>query len=256
MSRTCPNGSGRRDSPTSGDTAPTASSRPIRATASPPAKGTTAASSATWSAPCTGPASGSSSTWSSTTRPRAASAGRYSTSRASPTRPSTAWTRWTSRIHLDFTGCGNTVNANHPLVTRFIVDCLEYWVREMHVDGFRFDLASAMARDEAGLPMHNPPVLWAIELSDVLARTKIIAEAWDAAGLYQVGSFPGYRLDGVERTLPRQRAPLRARGSRDGRRRWPPGCPAAAICTSATCASPSTASTSSPATTASRSTTW
>ena len=95
--------------------------------------------------------------------------------------------------HLDFTGCGNTVNANHPMVTRFIVDCLEYWVREMHVDGFRFDLASAMARDEMGLPMHNPPVLWAIELSDVLARTKIIAEAWDAAGLYQVGSFPGYR---------------------------------------------------------------
>ncbi len=95
--------------------------------------------------------------------------------------------------HLDFTGCGNTVNANHPLVTRFIVDCLEYWVREMHVDGFRFDLASAMARDENGAPLHNPPVLWAIELSDVLARSKIIAEAWDAAGLYQVGSFPGYR---------------------------------------------------------------
>jgi glycogen operon protein len=95
--------------------------------------------------------------------------------------------------HLDFTGCGNTVSANHPMVTRFIVDSLEYWVREMHVDGFRFDLASALARDEVGLPMHNPPVLWAIELSDVLARTKIIAEAWDAAGLYQVGSFPGYR---------------------------------------------------------------
>jgi glycogen operon protein len=95
--------------------------------------------------------------------------------------------------HLDFTGCGNTVSANHPMVTRFIVDALEYWVREMHVDGFRFDLASALARDDLGVPMHNPPVLWAIELSDVLARTKIIAEAWDAAGLYQVGSFPGYR---------------------------------------------------------------
>ncbi len=95
--------------------------------------------------------------------------------------------------YLDFTGCGHTVNANHPLVTRFIVDCLEYWVREMHVDGFRFDLASALARGEDGRPLHDPPVLWAIELSDVLAHTEIIAEAWDAAGLYQVGSFPGYR---------------------------------------------------------------
>ncbi len=96
-------------------------------------------------------------------------------------------------IYLDFTGCGNTVNANHPLVTHFILDALEYWVREMHVDGFRFDLASAMARDADGRPMANPPVLWEIELSDTLAASRIIAEAWDAAGLYQVGTFPGYR---------------------------------------------------------------
>ncbi len=96
-------------------------------------------------------------------------------------------------IYLDFTGCGNTVNANHPFVARFILECLEYWVREMHVDGFRFDLASALARDENGQPMHNPPLLWGIELSDVLAQSEIIAEAWDAAGLYQVGTFPGYR---------------------------------------------------------------
>lgn len=96
-------------------------------------------------------------------------------------------------IYLDFTGCGNTVNANHPMVARFIIECLEYWVREMHVDGFRFDLASALARDEEGHPLPNPPLLWGIELSDVLASTKIIAEAWDAAGLYQVGTFPGYR---------------------------------------------------------------
>ncbi|WP_295879329.1 glycogen debranching protein GlgX [uncultured Thiohalocapsa sp.] len=95
--------------------------------------------------------------------------------------------------YLDFTGCGNTVNANHPFVARYIIDCLEYWVREMHVDGFRFDLASALARDAHGVPMEHPPVLWGIELSDVLAGTKIIAEAWDAAGLYHVGSFPGYR---------------------------------------------------------------
>ncbi|WP_295450721.1 glycogen debranching protein GlgX [uncultured Thiodictyon sp.] len=96
-------------------------------------------------------------------------------------------------MYLDYTGCGNTVNANHPFVARYILDCLEYWVREMHVDGFRFDLASAMARDGHGQPMEHPPVLWGIELSDTLAAAKIIAEAWDAAGLYQVGSFPGYR---------------------------------------------------------------
>ncbi len=97
------------------------------------------------------------------------------------------------RAYRDYTGCGNTLNANHPFVARFILDCLEYWVREMHVDGFRFDLASALARGEDGAPMHNPPLLWGIELSDSLAATKIIAEAWDAAGLYQVGTFPGYR---------------------------------------------------------------
>ncbi|QWF72343.1 glycogen debranching protein GlgX [Methylomonas paludis] len=97
------------------------------------------------------------------------------------------------RIFLDYTGCGNTVNANHPLVTNFIISCLEYWVREMHVDGFRFDLASALARGEDGSVLQDPPLVWGIELSEQLAKTKLIAEAWDAAGLYQVGSFPGYR---------------------------------------------------------------
>ena len=96
-------------------------------------------------------------------------------------------------ILRDYTGCGNTVNANHPLVARFIISCLEYWVREMHIDGFRFDLASAMARGENGEVLQDPPVLWGIELSEQLIKTKLIAEAWDAAGLYQVGSFPGYR---------------------------------------------------------------
>jgi glycogen operon protein len=96
-------------------------------------------------------------------------------------------------IYRDYTGCGNTVNANHPLVAGFIISCLEYWVTEMHVDGFRFDLASALARGENGDVLHDPPVLWGIELSKELAKTKLIAEAWDAAGLYQVGSFPGYR---------------------------------------------------------------
>ncbi|MDD4915932.1 MAG: glycogen debranching protein GlgX [Methylococcales bacterium] len=101
--------------------------------------------------------------------------------------------KFDKRIFLDYTGCGNTVNANHPLVTNFIISCLEYWVREMHVDGFRFDLASALARGEDGRVLQDPPLVWGIELSDQLAKTKLIAEAWDATGLYQVGNFPGYR---------------------------------------------------------------
>lgn len=101
--------------------------------------------------------------------------------------------KFDKRIFHDYTGCGNTVNANHPLVSNFIISCLEYWVREMHVDGFRFDLASALARGEDGQVMQDPPVVWGIELSQKLAKAKLIAEAWDASGLYQVGSFPGYR---------------------------------------------------------------
>jgi glycogen operon protein len=83
------------------------------------------------------------------------------------------------------------LNANHPIVRRLIVDSLRYWVAEMHVDGFRFDLASILTRDETGRPLQNPPILWDIESDPVLAGTKLIAEAWDAAGLYQVGSFLG-----------------------------------------------------------------
>ncbi|HEU5075690.1 MAG TPA: glycogen debranching protein GlgX [Polyangiaceae bacterium] len=93
--------------------------------------------------------------------------------------------------YADYTGCGNTLNANQPIVRRLIQDSLRYWVTEMHVDGFRFDLASILARDETGNPLANPPVLWDIESDPVLAGTKLIAEAWDAAGLYQVGSFVG-----------------------------------------------------------------
>jgi len=97
------------------------------------------------------------------------------------------------RIYRDYTGCGNTVNCNHPIVASFILNCLEYWVREMHVDGFRFDLASAMARGEDGHPLRDAPLIWGIELSEQLAATKLIAEAWDAVGLYQLGNFPGFR---------------------------------------------------------------
>ena len=91
----------------------------------------------------------------------------------------------------DYSGCGNTLNANHPIVRRMIVDSIRYWVDQMHVDGFRFDLASILARDPSGHVMSNPPVLWDIESDPSLAGTKMIAEAWDAAGLYQVGSFVG-----------------------------------------------------------------
>jgi glycogen operon protein len=93
--------------------------------------------------------------------------------------------------YANYSGCGNTLNANHPVVRRMIVDSLRYWVTEMHVDGFRFDLASILARDRAGNVLPNPPVLWDIESDPLLAGTKLIAEAWDAAGLYQVGSFVG-----------------------------------------------------------------
>jgi glycogen operon protein len=93
--------------------------------------------------------------------------------------------------YANYTGCGNTLNANHPVVRRLIVDSLRYWVEHMHVDGFRFDLASILARDESGHPLPNPPVLWDIESDPALAGTKLIAEAWDAAGLYQVGRFVG-----------------------------------------------------------------
>jgi glycogen operon protein len=93
--------------------------------------------------------------------------------------------------YANYTGCGNTLNANHPIVRRMIVDSLRYWVEEMHVDGFRFDLASILSRDASGYPLPNPPVLWDIESDPILAGTKLLAEAWDAAGLYQVGSFIG-----------------------------------------------------------------
>jgi isoamylase len=93
--------------------------------------------------------------------------------------------------YADFTGCGNTLNANEPIVRRMIIDSLRYWVSEMHVDGFRFDLASILSRDQEGRPMASPPILWDIESDPVLANVKLIAEAWDAAGLYQVGSFAG-----------------------------------------------------------------
>jgi isoamylase len=93
--------------------------------------------------------------------------------------------------YSNYSGCGNTLNANQSIVRRLIMDSIHFWVTEMHVDGFRFDLASVLSRGENGVPIENPPILWDIESDPVLAGVKLIAEAWDAAGLYQVGIFIG-----------------------------------------------------------------
>jgi len=95
------------------------------------------------------------------------------------------------RTYKNYSGCGNTVNCNHPVVINFILECLRYWVVEMHVDGFRFDLASILSRDRSGQLIPNPPLLEAISEDPILRRTKLIAEAWDAGGAYLVGRFPG-----------------------------------------------------------------
>jgi glycogen operon protein len=94
--------------------------------------------------------------------------------------------------YMNYSGCGNTMNCNHPVVRRMIVDCLHYWVTEMHVDGFRFDLASILGRGQDGTPLPNPPLLEELANDPILANAKLIAEAWDAAGLYQVGTFPSW----------------------------------------------------------------
>ncbi|MCL1837427.1 MAG: glycogen debranching protein GlgX [Treponema sp.] len=98
-----------------------------------------------------------------------------------------------NRYYQNYSGCGNTVNCNHPVVRTFIMQCLHYWVVEMHVDGFRFDLGSILGRDQQGNLMESPPMLERIAEDSVLGATKIIAEAWDAGGAYQVGWFPGGR---------------------------------------------------------------
>jgi isoamylase len=92
--------------------------------------------------------------------------------------------------YRDYSGCGNTLNCNHPVVRDLVLDCLHYWVTEVHIDGFRFDLASILGRGPNGEVLANPPLIERIAADPVLAKTKLIAEAWDAAGLYQVGSFP------------------------------------------------------------------
>lgn len=96
--------------------------------------------------------------------------------------------------YYNFSGCGNVMNCNHPVVRNFIIDCLRHWAIEYRVDGFRFDLASILGRDQNGAPMANPPILESLAFDPVLGKMKLIAEAWDAGGLYQVGSFPSWNI--------------------------------------------------------------
>jgi isoamylase len=94
--------------------------------------------------------------------------------------------------YFNFTGTGNTLNCNNPIVRNMVLDCLRYWAAEYHIDGFRFDLAAVLGRDQNGAPLSNPPLLESLAFDPILAKCKLIAEAWDAGGLYQVGSFPAY----------------------------------------------------------------
>ena len=94
--------------------------------------------------------------------------------------------------YYNFSGCGNTLNCNNPVVRAMILDCLRFWAAEYHIDGFRFDLASILGRDQNGAPMTNPPLLESLAFDPILGKCKLIAEAWDAGGLYQVGSFPSW----------------------------------------------------------------
>ena len=94
--------------------------------------------------------------------------------------------------YFNFSGCGNTLNCNHPIVRQMILECLRYWVINYRISGFRFDLASILGRNESGAPMHHPPLLQSLAFDPILSNVKLIAEAWDAAGLYQVGSFPSW----------------------------------------------------------------
>ena len=94
--------------------------------------------------------------------------------------------------YYNFSGCGNTLNCNHPIVHQMILECLRYWTTAYHVDGFRFDLATILGRNEDGSPMSKPPLLQSLAFDPILGNVKLIAEAWDAGGLYQVGSFPSW----------------------------------------------------------------
>ncbi len=206
----------------------------MRPAASPAARST---SSSRWSGRCTRPRSKSSWTWSSTTRPKATSTGRRSASRGWRTRSITC-SPTAAMSYRNYSGCGNTVNGNHPIVREMIFLCLRHWVHNYHVDGFRFDLASILSRDRNGELVPNPPLVEAIAEDPLLADSKIIAEAWDAAGAYQVGSFGQLRWaewngryrDDVRAFLARRRRHDRPDGHAAGRfQRLVPGRRPAAV---------------------------
>ena len=158
--------------------------------------------------------------------------------------------------YYNFTGCGNTLNCNNPIVRQMVLDCLRYWAAEYHIDGFRFDLASILGRDPFGAPLANPPLLESLAFDPILAKCKLIAEAWDAGGMYQVGSFPAYGRwaewngkyrDGIRKFLKGDEGTV---GDMAQRLQGSPDLYARAR------AAPPLQSTSSPPTTASRSWTW
>ena len=187
--------------------------------------------------------------WSSTTRPKATSTARTSPSEGIDNK--TYYMLTPEGYYFNFSGTGNTLNCNNPVVRNMVLDCLRYWAAEYHIDGFRFDLASILGRDPSGAPLPNPPLLESLAFDPILAKCKLIAEAWDAGGLYQVGSFPAYGRwaewngkyrDGVRKFLKGEAGHGRRHGAAPRRVR--------PTCTPAAARRPR--STSSPRTTASR----
>ena len=232
----------RRAASTTGATSRCRTSRPTRPTAAVPTRPARSTSSATWSRRSTGPASRSSSTWSTTTPPRAARTGRRSATAGWATTSTTSSGQGGS--YEDYTGTGNTLDANAPIVRRLIVDSLRYWVSEMHVDGFRFDLASVLSRDEDGTPLARPPILWDIDSDPALAGTKLIAEAWDAARAVPGRLVRRRPLGRVERPVPRRRPLVRAQRPGQGAGPSASGSPAARTSTPTRTGSPRSRSTS------------
>jgi glycogen operon protein len=158
--------------------------------------------------------------------------------------------------YLNYSGCGNTVNCNNPVVRRMIVHALSYWVTEMHVDGFRFDLASILGRGQDGSVLASPPLLEELAAEPVLGNTKLIAEAWDAAGLYQVGTFPHWGRWAEWNGKYRDDLRRFVRGDEGWREPRPQEYSARQTSTAAAPENRITPSTSSPATMASRWLTW
>ena len=148
------------------------------------------------------------------------------------------------QYYMDYSGCGNTVNCNHPVVQKFIIECLEFWVQQMHVDGFRFDEGSILSRGEDGVPMAHPPVVWSIELSDSLGRREDHRRGLGRGRAVPDRLLSRLPLGGMERPFSRRRSPLRPRRSGAGRRPWLRGSRAAPISTRPAAICPSTASTS------------